>query len=185
MIQGEFVEKVLAEALSEPDIKHYVNSQSKEDLNGLLKFIYKKQGAIIAEGLFKDRNGFFNLRWREQFEKLHAVNELIKERLGGSEKSIPDVLDTDDFKCQLELAKVGGLISQDGEWIAGPVKLSVFAMMINKMPGAMKPHRYTPYWKPFEDYFGYKNLSQYFATSSFSGTEDNTDSYQKYLYDAK
>ena len=187
MYQGEFIKEVLAGKLSEQDIKNYINEQPKKDLPGLLVYIHDKQGAIIAEGMFKDKGEYFNFQWRDDFNKLYAVAELVKAEIKDEYKSktFPDVLDTDGFKCQFEMAKDAGLISKDGEWIGGPVKLAVYAMMINKTNGAMKPHRYVPYWKPFEDLFGKQNLSQYFANSSFSGKEDKTDCYQEYLYGIK
>ena len=188
MYQGEFVEKVLAGALSEPDIKNYIKGQPKKDLPGLLTYIHDRQGAIVAEGMFKDKNDYFNLQWRDDFNKLYELSKMVEEAIGRNKKraTLPDVLDTAEFKCQYEMAKVGGLISQEGAWIGGPIKLMVFALMINRTPGAMKPHRYHPYWKPFADYFGIctrDDLASYFSQNTqFTGTEDDNEKYIEYLY---
>ena len=185
MLQGEFIERVLAGTLTDPDIRNYIKGQPKKDLPELLTFIHDKQGAIVAEGMFKDRNDYFNLQWREQFNKLYDVCTIVEEALGKNKKraTLPDVLDTEDFKCQFEMAKVGGLISQEGKWIGGQRKLAVFAKLMDVMPGVMKPHQHHPYYKPFEDYFGIHNLSQAFCNSNFSGKEE-ADEYQKYLYNS-
>ena len=187
MLQGEFIERVLAGTLSEPDIRNYIKGQPKKDLPGLLTYIHDRQGAIVAEGMFKDKGDFFNLQWREQFNKLYDVRTIVEKALEKNKEraTLPDALDTEVFKCQFELAKVGGLISQEGEWIGGPIKLMVFALMINRMDGGMKPHKYRFSWKPFADYFGIctsDDLASYLSQSTeFTGQEE-VDKYIAYLY---
>ena len=167
MYQGEFVEKVLAGALSEPDIQAYIKNQTKKDLPGLLTFIHDKQGAIIAEGMFKDKNDYFNLQWRDDFNKLYAVAELVKARIDGDNKpkALPKVLDTPIFKALLLKAEKAGLVINN-HWDS-PTKLAKFVVLVNKTPGAMNAPVYRDGGllkvKPFEDYFGASYLKQYIS----------------------
>ena len=83
-------------------------------------------------------------------------------------RSLPDVLDTPIMHTNLTVAKMVGLISEDGKWVGSNAKLAAFAFLMNKTDDAMKEHPYLVYYKPFEDYFGVKGLSKSFNQLPFS-----------------
>ena len=160
MYQGEFVEKVLAGALSEPDIIAYIKSQPKEDLPGLLTFIHDRQGAIIAEGMFKDRGDYFNLQWRDDFNKLCAVAELVKESIGGNiSHKLPEELDTEIARYYFDKAIEKGWMTKEYKWLLGKEFCACFAVDMNKIlwgitPGdkyekSAKRMKYNPFTKLF------------------------------------
>ena len=129
MYQGEFIEKVLAGALSEPDIKAFIKSQPKEDLLGLLNYINDRQGAILADSLFKKDNDYFNMDWRVQYNKLQAVKDVIN-CFRDQPLKLPTELDTELVRLLFNRAIEKGYIDIDNncyKWCDGKkVRLAYF-----------------------------------------------------------
>lgn len=170
MLQGEFIERVFAGALSEQDIKDYINSQKKKDLSVFLKYIYDKQGGLLAEGMLRDERGRpLNPQWREQFQKLQEAAKLLEAKIGKKNKQgeLPEILDTQLFNKYMLQAEKAKLVNNN-QW-SSPTKCAKFVVLMNKIPEAIKGHRYNNdsfILKPFEDYFKQANLAQYISSCS-------------------
>ena len=179
MYQGEFIEKVLAGTLSEPDVRAFINSQPKEDLPGLLTFIHDKQGAIVAEGMFKDDCDFFNLQWKGQFEKLLTVAELVRDRMNTNniQRTLPDFLTERGIKA-FDDAIEYGLIDKDSfAWRKSNVALGRWLVDVCSVGGVTTKMAYGRKndWVSFERFFSKKGLENSYNKGEVNNCRDYSD----------
>lgn len=186
MTQGDFIEKVLTRALSEPDIRAYVKRLSQNDLRGLLEYVEDKQGGFIAEGLLRDRNGnLYNTNWEADFERLSIVANLVRARLPKAEQ-MPGVIeiqeertpDTRPSKISClnekglekfrETIEIGLIAPNDQErWKASRFALALWIDDLHLAGCILNREKYSPLdkttgrriIKPFELYFDKKHIA--------------------------
>ena len=85
MLERDFINGIIAtgaERWTDGDIKEYIYNHPIERLESLSISIHERQGALLSESLFGEgKNDYFNLDWRNQFDRLGFAVNLIKERM--------------------------------------------------------------------------------------------------------
>ncbi|MBO4923388.1 MAG: hypothetical protein J5382_04595 [Bacteroidales bacterium] len=156
--------------MKEQDIKDFVleQSSSKEKLFSLKSLIESECGWLfrVKESSIPEVEAY-----REEQRKKVRLLAMEIANIEKDEQSevheLPKILDTPVFRSLLSRAEQAGLVLNN-HWNS-PTKLSRFAALVNKTPGAMNAKPYTDgkllKWKPFEDYFNQSNLCQYAGAS--------------------
>lgn len=208
MTQGEFIERVLAGTLTEPDIRHYIERLSQSDLRGLLKYIEDKQGGFIAEGLLRDQNGnLFNTNWAADFERLGIVAKLVRSRLPKAkqkpgfieikEERTPDTrpgeiccLNEKGLEKFQKTIEIGIIAPNDRKrWKASATGLGLWIDDLHRTGCIKNREKYDHtnsdsgrrIIKPFELYFDKNNLGQEIRAASYLEEPEGYESDKRFI----
>lgn len=153
MTDRELYLALRADEMSEADMVREVKARTKWEREVLLTFLYKKQGALIAEGILN-----VNPNWSVLFDRLGAQVKILETQLKkGCSDVMPSELDTDLARGYLNKAIEAGWLTPtykpiiDNKMFYAAFVVDLNRILWNRYPGQEGARLK---YKPFEDLFG-------------------------------